>query len=226
MDHTICPGSRQLRSPRPDSIPCPSCGYSVEIWSDEARAACPRCKQNVVREGFSSCLDWCAKGKECVGEAIFNNYMEKRSVTIRQLLILEIEALAGKDVEKINRTISVLRTAEELLKKECGDWSVVVPSAILHTLGENTPEGKTIVRKILLKIGLRNEQIDEICTIVESHKAADPNASKNLMIVHDAVLMADLPAHAIADQSVKTSFSTNDLLTPTARDISAALLAK
>ncbi len=108
MDHTICPGARQLRSPTPDSIPCPSCGYSVEIWSDEARATCPKCKQNVVREGFSSCLDWCAKGKECVGATIFNNYMERRSVTIRQLLLQEIEALAGKDEIRVNRTIAVL----------------------------------------------------------------------------------------------------------------------
>lgn len=226
MDHSICPGSRKLRSPRPDSIPCPSCGYSVEIWSDEARAICPRCKQNVVREGFSSCLDWCAKGRECVGETIFNNYMEKRSVTIRQLLIQEIETLAGKDDERVNRTIAVLRTAEELLKKECGDWSVVVPSAILHTLSQSPREGMAMARKILLKIGLRTVQIDEICTIVESYASADANASKNLMIVHDAVAMGHLPAHAIADSAVKVSFSIDSLLTPTALDIAAAMLAK
>jgi hypothetical protein len=152
--------------------------------------------------------------------------MEKRSVTIRQLLIQEIETLAGKDDERVNRTIAVLRTAEELLKKECGDWSVVVPSAILHTLSQSPREGMAMARKILLKIGLRTVQIDEICTIVESYASADANASKNLMIVHDAVAMGHLPAHAIADSAVKVSFSIDSLLTPTALDIAAAMLAK
>ena len=141
MDHTVCPGSKKMRSPAPESLRCRSCGYDVEIWSDEARATCPRCKQNVVREGFSSCLDWCAKGKECVGETIFNNYMEKRSVTIRQQLISELEAFAGRNTDRIDRSVAVLRVAEELLKKECGDWSVVVPSAILHTLAATPEEG-------------------------------------------------------------------------------------
>lgn len=226
MDHTVCPGSKRLRSPKPETITCPSCTYAVEIWSDEARATCPRCKQNVVREGFSSCLDWCAKGKECVGETIFNNYMEKRSVTIRQQLISELEALAGGDTVRIDRSVAVLRVAEELLKKECGDWSVVVPSAILHTLAAAPEEGAARAKKILLKIGLRMDQIDEICTILAGYRAADANSSKNQKIIHDAVALGMVPAHTFVTAEEKAAFNIDLLLTPAARDIAVALFAK
>jgi hypothetical protein len=226
MDHTICPGSKQIRSPKPETIICPSCAYAVEIWSDEARATCPRCNQNVVREGFSSCLDWCAKGKECVGETIFNNYMEKRSVTIRQMLMNELEALAARDTARVDRSIAVLRTAEELLRKECGDWSVVVPSAILHSLAENPGKGVEKARKILLKIGLQTGQIDEICTIITCYRTTDSNGSKNLKIVHDAVIVGGIPAHALVPAADRETFAIDGLLTPTARDIATALLAK
>ena len=29
---------------------CPKCGYDVEMFSDEQRVACPRCKTKVFRE--------------------------------------------------------------------------------------------------------------------------------------------------------------------------------
>ncbi len=29
---------------------CPKCGYEVEMFSDEQRATCPKCKAKVVRE--------------------------------------------------------------------------------------------------------------------------------------------------------------------------------
>jgi HD superfamily phosphodiesterase len=204
----------------------------VEIWSDEARATCPRCKQNVVREGFSSCLDWCAKGRECVGETIFNNYMEKRSVTIRQQLISELEAFAGRNTDRIDRSVAVLRVAEELLKKECGDWSVVVPSAILHTFAAATEERTAgaaeaaRAKKILLKIGLRIDQIDEICTVLAGYRAADANSSKNLKIIHDAVALSMVPAYTFVTAEEKAAFNIDSLLTPAARDIAVALFAK
>jgi len=62
-----CPGQDD-RDIRVGIIKCPDCGYSVEIFSDEAKVKCPRCKTLVCRERLPSCVDWCKFAKECIVE--------------------------------------------------------------------------------------------------------------------------------------------------------------
>ena len=64
-----CPGSKNIRQPKPEYIKCPSCGEEVEIWTDEIKTICLKCKAAVMRKEESSCLEWCKYAKECVGEA-------------------------------------------------------------------------------------------------------------------------------------------------------------
>lgn len=71
-----CPGSDIVRYPRPENIPCPSCGEEVEIWSDEVEANCPACGKTVSRPMPSSCLQWCRHGRECVGPEKFERLKE------------------------------------------------------------------------------------------------------------------------------------------------------
>ncbi len=66
-----CPGSRTIRSPVPENVPCSQCGREVEIWTDEAKASCPDCKSVVFREKKASCIDWCPYAKECVGPEVY-----------------------------------------------------------------------------------------------------------------------------------------------------------
>ena len=62
-----CPGqdSRKLRV---ELHKCPSCGNEVEIFSDEAKVRCRKCREIVFREKAPSCIDWCASARECLGE--------------------------------------------------------------------------------------------------------------------------------------------------------------
>jgi ribosomal protein S27AE len=48
--------------------PCPQCGCRVEMFSDEQRVLCPKCKASVTRETAPSCLQWCASARQCLGE--------------------------------------------------------------------------------------------------------------------------------------------------------------
>lgn len=48
--------------------PCPKCGYRVEMFSDELRIKCPKCKTEVVCETAPNCLQWCASARQCIGE--------------------------------------------------------------------------------------------------------------------------------------------------------------
>jgi len=61
-----CPGvdSRHLRVA---IIKCSECGYKVEIFSDEMKAKCPKCKKYVHRKNLPSCIDWCKYAVSCVG---------------------------------------------------------------------------------------------------------------------------------------------------------------
>ena len=200
MDHTICPGAKLIRAPKPESLVCPSCGAEVEIWSDEMRAACPSCKQYVMRKGFGSCLDWCKMGKECVGMDVYDRYMKQRTGLVRSSIIEEMEAFFGADEKRIAHAKNILNYAEELLKQEQGDWNIVVPAAILHDVGikiaeekygsakgaYQEQEGPPVARKILLKIGLRMDAIDQICEIIAHHHSPGTIDTLNFRILYDA----------------------------------------
>jgi hypothetical protein len=225
MDHTICPGSRKIRQPKPEQIICPACGHEAEIWSDELRATCPHCKKNIVREGVSNCLDWCDMGKECVGETLFNNYREKRSTTIRQQLFQELES-AHLSGTSIAGTARATEFAEDLCKKERGNPEIVIPSVILLNLpapsGQTTPpsEGAGPARTILLKIGLKIPAIEEICDIIAILRNKGAIDSKNFSITHDVLYIQKIQDGAIAESNA----IVNRLLTLSARETAESLL--
>lgn len=65
--YSKCPG-QDGRNLRVEVYKCPKCGTGVEIFSDETRAKCQKCGQKVYKEKLPSCIEWCAKARECLGE--------------------------------------------------------------------------------------------------------------------------------------------------------------
>lgn len=63
-----CPGSKEIKQPKPEDIRCQSCGKVIEIWSDEVEVKCRYCGKTTNRSLEQTCLDWCVFAKECVGE--------------------------------------------------------------------------------------------------------------------------------------------------------------
>ena len=62
-----CPGQDD-RNIKLDTIRCPDCGYQIEIFSDEIKVRCPKCKNLACRDKLPSCVDWCKSARECIGE--------------------------------------------------------------------------------------------------------------------------------------------------------------
>jgi hypothetical protein len=62
-----CPGQDD-RNLKTEIITCPACGYKVEIFSDEIKVKCPKCKGLVCKERLPSCVDWCKAARQCIGE--------------------------------------------------------------------------------------------------------------------------------------------------------------
>jgi HD superfamily phosphohydrolase YqeK len=210
MDRMFCPGARFLRQPKPQMYSCPTCGAEVEIWSDEIRGYCSNCKRTVLKDADSSCLDWCEYGKGCVGEEMFNRYMENRAVTLKKRLLQDLEAYFGEDTRRIQHAMDVLEFAMGLIKDEMADWHIVVPASILHDVGVKPAEqkygfseahyqeveGPPVARKILLKHGLRREDIEEICDIIGHHHNPRENETANFRVVYDADCLVNMRATA------------------------------
>ena len=62
-----CPG-QDGRNLKAENIPCPDCGYLIEIFSDEPGVKCPKCKNLICRKNLPSCVGWCKFAKKCAGE--------------------------------------------------------------------------------------------------------------------------------------------------------------
>lgn len=72
-----CPGQDD-RNIKAEVINCPDCGYKVEIFSDEVKIKCPKCKSLVCRERLPSCVDWCKFARECIGEDKWKELKERK----------------------------------------------------------------------------------------------------------------------------------------------------
>lgn len=201
-----CPGSKNIRQPKPEYVKCPSCGEEVEMWTDEVKAACPKCKATVTRKEELSCLEWCKYAKECVGDAAYNNYMKNKSIMMKEKLLKELEAYFGSDTKRINHAKKVMEFAEELLREEKGDWHIVIPASILHDVGIKAAEAKygssagnyqealgpDIARPILAKFDFKKEDVNEICEIIAHHHSPGKVNTKNFRILYDADWLVNL----------------------------------
>lgn len=203
----FCPGSAKFKQPEPENIKCPTCGEEIEIWTDEIQVTCPKCENNIlhIQEG-ASCLDWCKYAKECVGDKTYTKYVQNKAITTKQKLLKELEEYFGSDRKRINHAKKVLDFAEELLKQEKADWHIVIPAAILHDVGikiaeekysssaghYQEKEGPEVAQKILLKAGIKKEDIEEICAIIRYHHTPGKINTLNFKVLYDADWLVNL----------------------------------
>lgn len=204
--HTVCPGAKLIRQPMPEMFDCPNCGAEVEIWTDELRGVCPRCKTTVLRYQDQSCLEWCKLAETCVGREAYNNFMQNRAQMIKDKLLHDVELLFGDDTKRINHARKVMEYAQAILAEEDGDWHILMPASILHDVGIKVAEekygsaaghlqekeGPGVARKFLLKLGMRMDDIEEICEIIAHHHSPGIVKTNNFKILYDADLLVNI----------------------------------
>lgn len=139
---------------------------------------------------------------------ILQEVLMKRSgpLRIKQKLEKELEDYFGSDKKRINHAKTVLCHAEALLKKENADWHIVVPASFLHDVGikqaerkygssaarYQEKEGPPVAREILLKLGFKKEDIDEICEIIAHHHSPGKIDTLNFKLLYDADWVTNL----------------------------------
>ncbi|MBI2852799.1 MAG: hemerythrin domain-containing protein [Chloroflexi bacterium] len=171
-----CPGSKAIRNPVPENISCPNCGYEVEIWTDEIKATCPKCKTKVFREAQVSCIDWCPYAKECVGPEVY----ERLKPGAKE------EPAGGTPLDTIRRehdraleTLGLLRGASLCLK--------------LGTIGPQSPlqdRGLTHLEKVMeffdkdVALHFRHEE-EVLFPALNQHLPEDKNPTRLLLQEHE-----------------------------------------
>jgi len=228
-----CPG-QDKKDIKAEIIGCPKCGYEVELFSDEIKARCPKCQAAIYRETLPTCIDWCKYAKDCVGNDVYRNYIKNKSIVIKDKLIKELEAYFDKDELRIKHAKKVMRYAEEILLQEGGDWHIVVPASILHDVGIKAAEekygsaagnyqekeGPPIAGKILLKLGFKKGDTDEICRIIAHHHSPGKVDTLNFKILYDADCLVNLKEEAdLADKEKAGKIINKVFFTNAAKEI-------
>lgn len=187
MDHTVCPGSKYMRQPKPEIFPCPGCSGEVEIWSDEISGRCSACGTVVMRDGTMSCLEWCAMARECVGDDVFDSFKERKAETVKERLL----KLASDAAEKRNMNFRLIERslyyAEILSRAEEAELHVVLAGSVLSQIHSKHPD---LARKELLKMGFQLDDADEVCGMVRNGTGFAGDETLNGKVVHDSCLLA------------------------------------
>ncbi len=143
-------------------------------------------------------------------------------------LMRAMEAYFNGDAKRINHAHRVTEYAEELLKREGGDYSIVIASSLLHDIGIHQAqkkygstigkyqekEGPPIARRILVGLGFEPNQIEEICGVIAHHHSPGKINTRNFKILYDADWLVNLrDEHDIQDRNKLANIIDRVLLT-------------
>lgn len=147
-------------------------------------------------------------------------------------LLMAMEAYFRGDTRRISHARRVTRYAEELLKREGGDYLIVIGASVLHDIGIHEAErkygstsgryqeieGPPIARGILTKMGFEQNQIEEICEIIAHHHSPGKITTQNFKILYDADWLVNLgDEHDIQDSNRLSNTIEKVFLTPSGR---------
>ncbi len=143
-----------------------------------------------------------------------------------------MEAYFNGDTKRINHAHKVTEYAEELLKREGGDYSIVIGASLLHDIGIHQAqkkygstigkfqekEGPLIARRILTRLGFEPKQIEEICGIIAHHHSPGKINTQNFKILYDADWLVNLrDEHDIQDKDKLSNIIDKVFLTPSGK---------
>jgi hypothetical protein len=180
-----CPG-QDSRYWEPGAIfeaKCPECGNDVEFFKDESTRKCKKCGHKFVNPKMDfGCASYCKFAEQCLGD-LPPELMAQRDDLLKDRVALEMKRYFNKDFKRISHATKVARYAEQIVKDERGNPAVVLSTAYLHDIGikeaerkynstaarYQEEEGPPIAREILMRLGAREELIDEVCDIIGHH---------------------------------------------------------
>ena len=217
-----CPG-QDSRYWKPGAIfdeKCPECGHVVEFFKDDTARKCGKCGHRFANPKMDfGCASYCQYAEECIGTLPPELIAQKEDL-LKDRIAIEMKRYFKSDFKRIGHATRVARYAERIGKSERGNMAVILASAYLHDIGiheaerkyESTAakyqekEGPVIARSIMIKLGGKEELIEEVCDIIGHHHHPRPEETLNFKVLYDADLITNF------EEKQKESPMDNDRL--------------
>ena len=203
-----CPG-QDSRYWRPGAIyneKCPKCGGVVEFFKDDTARKCDTCGHRFANPKMDfGCASYCEFAEQCVGD-LPPEAVAQREDLLKDRIAIEMKRYFKTDFKRIGHATRVARHAEKIGKKEMGNLAVILGAAYLHDIGIHEAErkydstaakyqekeGPEIARSIMIKLGAKEELIEEVCDIIGHHHHPRADETTNFKVLYDADLIANL----------------------------------
>ncbi|MBU2497794.1 MAG: HD domain-containing protein [Proteobacteria bacterium] len=203
-----CPG-QDSRYWKPGAIfeaKCPKCGSEVEFFKDDPTRRCKQCGHRFLNPSMDfGCASYCQYAEQCIGDLPPELIAQKENL-LKDRVAIEMKRTFKNDFKRIGHASRVARYAERLGKDEGGNLAVILAAAYLHDIGikeaerkhQSTAaryqeeEGPPVAREILMKLGARDELIEEVCDIIAHHHHPRPEETINFKCVYDADMITNL----------------------------------
>lgn len=220
---------------------CPKCDHPVEFFKDDTTRKCGNCGHRFINPQMDfGCASYCQYAEQCIGDLPPELLAQKEDL-LKDRVAIEMKRYFNTDFKRIGHASRVARYAEKIGKSEGGNLAVILPAAYLHDIGileaekkhgstaakYQELEGPPIARSILIKLGAKEELIEEVCDIVGHHHHPRSDDTINFKVVYDADLIENLDERkrekpvdtARLAQTVEKSF-----LTPSGREVAREAL--
>jgi HD superfamily phosphodiesterase len=188
------------------------------------------------------CASYCKYAEQCIGNLPPELIAQKEDL-LKDRVAIEMKRYFKQDFKRIGHATRVARYAEKIGRDECGNLSVILPSAYLHDIGikeaerkynssaarYQEEEGPGIAREILERLGAGEELINEVCDIIGHHHHPGETESLNFKALYDADLITNLEEgqkeKASDPERIKKIIETS-FLTDSGRKLAQSVLFK
>jgi HD superfamily phosphohydrolase YqeK len=148
------------------------------------------------------CASYCQYAEQCIGDLPPELLAQKEDL-LKDRVAIEMKKHFKSDFKRIGHASRVARYAERIGKSEGANMAVILSAAYLHDIGiveaekkynstaaeYQHKEGPPIAKEILIRLGAKEELIDEVCDIIAHHHQPRDDDSLNFKVVYDADLV-------------------------------------
>ncbi|MGD8888308.1 MAG: HD domain-containing protein [Desulfobacterales bacterium] len=224
-------------------VKCPKCGHKVEFFKDDTTRKCSKCSHRFVNPHMDfGCASYCQYAEQCIGNLPPELLAHKENL-LKDRVAIEMKRYFKNDFKRIGHASRVARYAEQIGKLESGNLAVILSAAYLHDIGilqaekkygitaaeYQEKEGPPIAKDILIKLGAREELIDEVCDIIGHHHHPRSDETLNFKVVYDADLLENMDEYQKekpSDPHQLTEKIEKLFLTSSGREIAKEVLLK
>ena len=222
-------------------VNCPKCDHTVEFFKDDTTRKCSNCGHRFINPKMDfGCASYCQYAEQCIGDLPPELLAQKEDL-LKDRVAIEMKRYFKSDFKRIGHATRVARYAERIGKSEGGNLAVILSAAYLHDIGilvaekkygstaaeYQEEEGPDIARSILIKLGAKEELIDEVCDIVGHHHHPKPDDTLDFKVVYDADLLENMDEkqkfNPVEPEKLAERIEKN-FLTPSGREVAKEVL--